>query len=168
MTKCEKLAEIIGVSVEFVEDNIDKGMLDILIELNRKGYITIFCCEGHLDDNDKWEGYIAFDKTYKFVEYPQGYYKYNNHRRFFYWRGNGEESRQEYLDNLLKWARILPTKEKEKVVMYNLTGRSKKYPNREPKLFYYGNDYEEVRCIMNRADIQNYFDFELYEDIKYF
>ena len=67
MTKCEKLAEIIGVSVEFIEDNIDKGMLDILIELNRKGYITIFCCEGHLDDNDKWEGYIAFDKTYKFI-----------------------------------------------------------------------------------------------------
>ena len=29
-------------------------------------------------------------------------------------------------------------------------------------------EYEEVRCIMNRADIQNYFDFELYEDIKYF
>ena len=168
MTKCEKLAELINASVEFVEENIDKGMLDILIELNRKGYMTIFCCEGHLDDKNNWEGYLAFDKTYKFIEYPVGFYKFNNHRRYFYWRGIGEESRQEYLDGLLKWARTLPTRPKEKVVMYNLTGRNKKYPSREPKLFYYGNDYEEIRCIMNRADIKNYFDFELFENVTYY
>ena len=167
MTKSERLGNLLGVSDEWIKENIDKGMWDILIELNRKGYITIFCCEGHLDEKEKWEGYIAFDKTYKFINYPMGFYKFNNHRRFFYWRGIGEESRQEYLDKLLNWARTLPTRTKEKITMYNLTGRNKKNPNREPKLFYYGDDYEEVRCIMNRADIQNYFDFELYEDIRY-
>ena len=167
MTRYEKLGNLIGMSADVVKDVIDEGMVDILIELNEKGYTTIFCCEGHLNNKERWEGYIAFDRTYNFTEYPMGFYKFNNHRRFFYWRGVGEESRQEYLENLLRWARTLPTREKEKIVMYNLTGKNKKYPNREEKLFYYGDDYEEVRCIMNRADIKNYFDFRLYENIKY-
>ena len=168
MKKSKNLGDLLGMSAEWIEENIDEGMWDILIELNRKGYITIFCCEGHLNDKGKWEGYIAFDRTYKFAEYPTNFYKCNNHRRFFYWRGVGEESRKEYLESLLKWARTLPMREKEKIVMYNLTGKNKKYPNREEKLFYYGSDYEEIRCIMNRADIKNYFNFVLYEDVKYF
>lgn len=174
MTKAEELGKIIGLSAEFIEENFDEGILDILIALNKKGYYTIFSCEGHCSpkpDNKgkigKWEGYLAFADTYKFKEYPPKFYKYNNHRRFFYWNGYGEESRKEYLDNVLTWARTLPTRDKKKVVVYHLLGRNKKQPNREPKLFYYGEDYEEIRCIMNRADISNYFDFELHENIKY-
>lgn len=174
MTKSERLADLLGLPVEMVEREIDEGMWDILIELNRKGYYTIFCCEGHCNSNsDKrgkvghWEGYLAFAKTHNFIEYPPKFSKVTNKRRFFYWSGYGEESREKFLENVLRWARCLPTKEKEKIVMYHLTGRNKKQPNREPKLFAYTDDYEEIRCILNRADLDNYFDFKLYEDIKY-
>lgn len=174
MTKSERLAELLGMPVEIVESEIDEGMWDILIELNRKGYYTIFCCEGHCNPypnkrgkTEYWEGYIAFTDTYDFIEYPPKFNKVTTHRRFYYWHGYGEESRKKYLENVLKWARCLPTKEKKKVVMYHLTGRNKKQPNREAKLFAYTDNYEEIRCILNRADLDNYFDFKLYEDIKY-
>ncbi len=174
MSKTEELEKIIGIPANIIEEQFDHGILDILLELNRKGYYTIFSCEGHCDPNpDKkgnvghWEGYLAFNDTYRFEEYPPKFYKYNNHRRFFYWNGYGEESRLKYLEDVLRWARTLPTREKKKVVVYHLLGKNKKHPNREPKLFYYGEDYEEVRCIMNRSDIDNYYDFQLMENIRY-
>lgn len=167
MKKSEKLANLIGLPVEVVENNIDKGMWDILIELNKKGYYTIFSCEGHVNDKNEWEGYIVFLDTYNFVNYPPKFSKVNNHRKYYYWNGKGEESRQEYLDSVLKWARTLPTREKIKIVQYHLIARNKKQPNRDPKSIVYTNDYEEVKCIMNRADMDKYFDFELYEDIRY-
>ena len=174
MTKSERLAELINAPIEMVENEIDKGMWDILIELNRKGYYTMFCCEGHVNpEPDKkgrvgyWQGYLAFVDTYDFIQYPPMFNKVATKRKFFYWWGYGEESRQEYLNNVLNWARTLPTREKEKVVVYHLTGKNKKQPNREPKLLVYTQDYEDIKCMLNRADMKNYFDFELYEDIKY-
>ena len=88
-----------------IENEIDKGMYDILIELNRKNYKTIFCCEGHLTDHDKygkdyWNGYIAFADTYNFPQFPKNFYKVSHKRMYFYWHGNGEESRQKYLSDL--------------------------------------------------------------------
>ena len=172
MTKLERLAELINAPIEMVENEIDKGMWDILIELNRKGYYTMFCCEGHVNpEPDKkgkvgyWQGYLAFVDTYDFIQYPPMFNKVSTKRKFFYWWGYGEESRQEYLNNVLNWARTLPTR--EKVVVYHLTGKNKKQPNREPKLLVYTQNYEDVKCMLNRADMKNYFDFELYEDIKY-
>ena len=38
MKKSEKLAQLIHMPVEIVEREIDKGMWDILIELNKKNY----------------------------------------------------------------------------------------------------------------------------------
>lgn len=35
------------LSAEFLEKNIDQGMRYAIYNLNRKGYETIFCCEGH-------------------------------------------------------------------------------------------------------------------------
>ena len=174
MTKAEKLAELIEISAEDVENNIDKGMWDILIELNKKGYYTVYSCEGHCNPNpDKkgkinyWNGYLAFNDTYKFSIYPPKFYKVNSKRRFFYWDGYGEESRKEYLDNVLKWAVTLPTREKKRVTMYHLLAKNKTQPNREAKSLVYTEDYEEIKCILNRADMDKYFDFQLYEDIKY-
>ena len=105
--KSEILGNLIGMTKEEVENDIDKGMWDILIELNKKNYKTIFCCEGHLhEDNrhgiDYWNGYIAFAETYNFLSYPIKFHKISHGRRYFYWDGNGEESRQEFLTNLLR------------------------------------------------------------------
>ena len=174
MMKSERLAGLIGLPVEVVENEIDEGMWDILIELNLKGYITIFCCEGHVNTEPNkrgkigfWEGYLAFADTYNFINYPPCFNKVTTKRRFFYWNGYGEKSRKEFLDSVLKWAQCLPIRVKKRVVMYHLTGKSKKNPNREPKSFIYTDNYEEVRCILNRADMDKYFDFHLQEDIKY-
>ena len=165
--KALRLGELIGMSEEAVIENIDKGMWDILIELNEKNYYTIFCCEGHLNNENKWNGYLAFDKTYKFAQYPPKFTKVNKHNRFFFWEGIGEENRQEFLNNVLNWAKTLPTREKTKVVQYHLLAKNKKHPNREAKSIIYTDNYEDIKCILNRADMDNYFNFELVEDIRY-
>ena len=173
MTKAEKLSELVGIPVEYINE-IDEGMWDILIELNKKGYYTVYSCEGHCNPkpNKKgkvgyWNGYLAFDKTYKFPVYPPKFYKTNRSRQMFYWEGYGEESRKEYLDNVLKWAVTLPTREKKRVTIYHLLAKNKTQPNREPKLLAYTQDYEEIRCILCRSDMDKYFDFELHEKISY-
>lgn len=172
MTKSEKLAKLIGVSKEFVEHDIDKGMWDILITLNEKNYYTVFSCEGHLrNDAQKgenyWEGYLAFAEKYKFTEYPKNFYKVKNNLKYFYWEGNGEESRQKYLTDLLNWARCLPARPKKRIVTYNLIAKHKNQPSREPKILCYTQDYEEIRCILNRSDMVKYFDFKVLENTKY-
>ena len=172
MTKSEELGKLIGMPKEVVEEEIDRGMWDILIELNKKNYYTIYCCEGHCNDNARhgvnyWEGYIAFAETYKFMQFPKGFYKVGHNRKFFYWQGNGEESRQKYLSDLLNWARCLPTRQKRKITTYHLLAKHKNQPNREPKILCYTQDYEEIRCILNRADMEKYFDFELVENVRY-
>ena len=170
MTKSEKLGRLIGTSAEMVENEIDKGMWDILINLNEKNYKTIFCCEGHLNEfsnkgKNYWEGYLAFDKTYKFVQYPKGFYKNDKQRRFFYWEGFGEESRQKYLTELYNWSCCLPKRKIEEVTYYVLEAKFKAQPNRDAKLLCNTTDYEEIRCILNRADMEKYFDFKLYEKV---
>ena len=173
MTKAEILSGLIGIPVEHINE-IDKGMWDILIELNKKGYYTVFSCEGHCsptpNKNGKigyWNGYLAFHETYKFATYPPKFYKVNRNRRMFYWDGYGEESRKEYLDNVLKWAITLPTRQRKRVTTYRLFAKNKNQPNREPKLLAYTQDYEEIRCLLNRVDMDKYFDFELKETFEY-
>lgn len=171
MTKAERLSELIGVPAEAIESDFDEGMLDILIELNRKNYFTIYCCEGHPATNSKhgeeyWNAYLAFASTYKFPQYPKNFFKVSHKRTFFYWQGNGEENRQEFLKELLNWAKCLPTRELKKVTTYHLIGKHKNQPNRE-KLLAYTTDYEEIRCIMNRSDINKYTDFVLHETVNY-
>lgn len=171
MTKAEELSKLIGLSVEMIENEIDKGMYDILIELNRKNYKTIFCCEGHLTDHDKygkdyWNGYIAFADTYNFPQFPKNFYKVSHKRMYFYWHGNGEESRQKYLSDLYDWACCLPTRPKKKVVTYHFMAKHKNQPNRD-KLLAFTTDYEEIRCILNREDMDKYFDFDLHETVSY-
>lgn len=165
MTKSEKLANLIGTNAEMVENEIDKGMWDILINLNEKGYKTIFCCEGHLDNNNNWQGYLAFAHTYKFMEYPKNFFKVSHNRMFFYWKGNGEESRQKYLTELYNWSCCLPKRKVEEVVYYVLEAKFKNQPNRDAKLLCNTTDYEEIRCLLNRADMEKYFDFKLYEKV---
>ena len=97
----ERLAEILNIPVDKVINDIDENMWSILIELNSKNYFTYACCEGHLNENGCWNGYIAFKEPYKFKEYPIDYDS-ARHRTCFYWSGNNEESRKEFLNNLNK------------------------------------------------------------------
>lgn len=172
MTRYEKLGNLIGMSADVVKDVIDEGMVDILIELNEKGYRTIYCCEGHCKDDVKkgkayWEGYLAFADKYIFKEYPPMFYKYTRNRSYFYWEGNGENSRKQFLDEVYKWACCLPTRDKKKIVTYHLIADHKNQPNRDGKVLCYTTDYEDVKCTLQRSDMNKYCNFKLMEDVQY-
>ncbi len=50
---------------------IDKKMLPIIKELNRKCFYTEMCCEGHIGSNEFM--YIEFTKKYKIKSLPKGF-----------------------------------------------------------------------------------------------
>ena len=56
---------------------IDKNIYPIVRELNRKGYITEACCEGHISEKREYSNnkiYISFKKTQKFkIPLPKGF-----------------------------------------------------------------------------------------------
>lgn len=54
---------------------IDDEMVEIIIDLNHKGYITRNCCAGHIKRrNQPITTYIQFQKTYPFSSIPLGFY----------------------------------------------------------------------------------------------
>lgn len=169
MNKAEKLAKLIGIPTEIVKRDIDKGIWDILIELNKKHYYTQFSCEGHLAEEDSaypvgsWQGYLVFRNTYKFPQYPVRYSKVNRKRDTFYWNGVGEESRQEFLRSVLEWAKTLPVRPHKRVTWYTLICKSKSQPNRDYKTLAHTTDYEEIKCILAGAEMDKYTDVQLLE-----
>lgn len=55
-----------GISVE-----VDELFIPVIAELNRKGYITKYCCSGHCGDNSG--SYIYFEDYIKLPNLPEGY-----------------------------------------------------------------------------------------------
>lgn len=89
---------------------IDKNIQSIIRILNIKGYETIYCCEGHYNNNGYTNTYIYFKQPIK-TRAPNG----------FVWQKNGlilehiynlntmckiefENQKKEYLKNLEEWA----------------------------------------------------------------
>lgn len=155
MTKIERLSNLIGMSVDAIEQDIDAGMIDILITLNEKNYKTIVCCEGHLRNDDTWDGYIGFAYPYDFVVYPMDFSNVKN-RVYYYWNGKGEESRQEFLRKLYDWALNLPVRELVEVKNYTMYIKNKRRPNSREKILKSSNNYEDIRVLFNRADMYKY------------
>ena len=155
MTKSEELGKLIGMTKEDVEREIDSGMWDILIELNKKNYLTSVCCEGHLRDDGSWNGYIGFKYPYEFETYP---YKFTNikNRQYYYWSGVGEESRKVFLKNLLIWAKHLPRRELTYVRQYTLYIKSKRSRTGREKMVKCSTNYEDIKVMFNRADMYKY------------
>lgn len=107
-------------------DMIDEGILDIIIKLNQKNYKTIYCCEGHTNENG-WEGYIGFLTDYK-INPPNYYSKRDRNGCFYYWNGKSEEERQEWLVELKKWVDELKPRDLVIIKNYSLytnNGKSK-------------------------------------------
>jgi hypothetical protein len=65
---CPK-SECLGEVVE-----IDELFLPTIIELNRKGYLTKFCCSGHYYENCP-NAYIMFENDISLPNIPNGYAK---------------------------------------------------------------------------------------------
>ena len=163
MTKYERLAELIGISVENIENDFDEGIIEILITLNEKNYFTNFCCEGHLNSKNEWNGYISFIYPYSFKEYPHNFDSAKN-KKAFYWSGKGEESRQEFLRELTQWANILPKREVITNKSYILWGKNKTRANSKWRVLKSSSDYDEIRIELNKKATQK-FDIKLSENI---
>ena len=154
MSDVNRLAEVLNISVDKAID-IDKGMWDILIMLNDKNYFTYACCEGHLNENGHWNGYIAFKSPYKFVEYPKSYDS-SKYRTCFYWSGNDEESRQEFLKNLYEWTLSLPVRKIQETKSYFLWGKNKYRRNSKWRILCNSSNYEDIRIRLNYKQIERY------------
>ena len=163
MMKLERLEQLTGISAEVIEEKLDKGMWDIIIELNSKGYKTVGCCEGHLNDKGEWNGYVGFIYPYKFNVYPKNFASVKK-RMFYYWSGKNEDERQIFLDELLSWAKLLPVKDIIEKKVYTLYGKNKNRASSKEKVLISTNDYEDVRIILNRRDMSKY-DLRLVENV---
>lgn len=163
MKKSEILAGLIHLPVETIENEVDKGMWDILIELNGKNYFTTYCCEGHLNSNDEWNAYLTFIHPYKFKEYPKNYDSVKK-RSGFYWSGKGEESRQKFLTDLLLWAKLLPKRNVVEEKMYTLMGKNRRRANGQFKALKSSTNYEDIRIELNKKGIEKY-ELKLFETV---
>jgi len=165
MERYERLGKLIGMSAEDVRDNIDRGMIEILIELNEKGYKTIGCCEGHLNalNNKCWNGYICFAYPYKFPIYPKDFSAVRR-RETYEWNGKDEESRQEFLNGLKEWAKQLPYKTPIEKINYTLMGKPKNRSNASEKVLINTTNFEDIKAILNRRDMKKY-DLRIFETL---
>lgn len=115
----KELSKVTEASLYEINNHFDKGVLEILLELNKKNYLTIGSCEGHVDYKDKYCGFVTFKTDYFVnlydIETPisADYIIYFNHKKqMIVWEGRGEESKTEALNRVLKWAKSLPPRER--------------------------------------------------------
>lgn len=66
MRVCNKCFEEYCSCIDKEMIKIDKLMLDAIKILNQKGYKTVYCCSGHLEEGVLNKAYIMFDKAYLF------------------------------------------------------------------------------------------------------
>lgn len=105
---------------------IDKEIMDIIIELNNKGYKTVGCCQGHWNDlyNGYWATYIYFEHPLDIENYPplydltkkrgKRYSVIEKNGKFFSWfggvKGTREEKRAEHkelIEEIREWVERL-------------------------------------------------------------
>lgn len=97
---------------------VDELMLPTIIELNRKGYYTKFCCSGHYYDNCP-NLYICFDDSYDFknTKLPPGFKCKEDDENSIISKGYGRIVKSDKLrkqiikdaEILYEWARKLPS-----------------------------------------------------------
>lgn len=110
-------------------EEIDKDMIPILTELNEKGYLTYYSCQGHVRDGN-FDAYITFMEKYNFPEEP--FYSAKKVARIggyvYRWHGvkrdtdeESENGRKILMAGLLEWAKNLPERE----IRYDVVGIKK-------------------------------------------
>jgi hypothetical protein len=90
---------------------IDPLLAETIQMLNKRGYKTKFCCQGHTNTNPI-QSYIMFDDEVDLPNYPIGYtYRYPNIiNKIFYSKTNHnlEEEIRESAKKLYEWSKNLP------------------------------------------------------------
>ena len=90
------------------EVKIDKLFEPIIKILNDKGYITLFCCSGHVINKSIRHSYIMFHPEVDLPNYPSNYYY--NHSNVID-RNFNRVNYDDIINNaieVLKWAENLP------------------------------------------------------------
>ena len=101
---CDKLPNVLV--------DVDENIQEAIILLNRKGYYTRFCCEGHHWRNPS--AYISFVQRYKFSkELPNWWYEEGSIIRLDYKDAleeneNFEEVKKRKMVEFLEWVESLP------------------------------------------------------------
>jgi hypothetical protein len=97
--------ELINLNGRTVE--IDGSIAEEIITLNEKGYITTFCCGGHVSDEE--EGiYVAFIRNYNFQILPNGFYEQKNNVGHMKKTNKNDIDYEVALANFKAWVSILP------------------------------------------------------------
>lgn len=99
---------------------VDELMLPIIIELNKKGYHTKYCCASHYYERPI-DSYIMFADNIKLPSLPKNYVLENDMNTIRYSVSNrGNISNYKFFDiinknanQLLKWAKSLPYYEED-------------------------------------------------------
>lgn len=131
-------------------NEIDENMREIIDILNRKGYITIMCCEGH---SPNYNGYILFTHNYDFNPMPPSFVFFNNKRTIINF--NTELNKEATIAELLKWANELPKRRLKTDFVYVLLGKSKR--TNQLKTLYYGSKKYTKDFIKEKS--KYYYDF---------
>ena len=93
---------------------IDELMVKPIVELNKKGYLTAYCCSGHNPrecDPYADNAYIAFFTPVNSM--PEGWYADKDPGRFATCIRSREPSMSRRIEALEKWVEDLPELEKE-------------------------------------------------------
>ncbi|AUN01430.1 hypothetical protein [Clostridium botulinum] len=112
--KFEELNKTVSIEVgDFIID-LDVLIADTIILLNKKGYKTTNCCQGHPTGDDFCNSYISFREKYN-IPIPKGY-KHESYpfllRRYFLCKNNSANLQQKLICKnakiLEEWAKNLP------------------------------------------------------------
>lgn len=122
------------LSKDFLEQYIDVGMRGIIYKLNKKDYITQYCCEGHLSEDNEWHMHIYFGHKYATMPHPPTIkgvkFKtadFNSRCLGWDWYGVGEKNRVKMLRELESWVDTLPMREPSyHTISYGLRAFSKR------------------------------------------
>jgi len=96
---------------------VDELLLLSIKTLNQKGYITKFCCSGHVHDSYP-QPYIAFEDDIDLPNIPISFYREGNciRKDYKFRKGNELLLQKEILEtaiDILSWVKKLPKLEEE-------------------------------------------------------
>lgn len=90
--------------------SVDSGILNAISTLNKKGYLTIDCQEGHYAP---YNTYVYFSNVCVLPSIPEGFSAGSNPNLIrVSQKADTEDQRKIYIDNLNKWANELPIYER--------------------------------------------------------